>query len=44
LALMDGKRNCTCRSALEGAIITSAQEIPENVKQNLDVIIGKYIK
>jgi 5'-methylthioadenosine phosphorylase len=38
------KRNCICASALENAIITSPELIPEQVKKDLKPIIGKYIK
>src|SRR5262249_32763638 len=35
-------RTCACATALEHAIITDRARIPENVKRDLDVIIGKY--
>jgi len=38
------KRDCNCASALENAIITSPELIPEQVKKDLGLIIGKYIK
>jgi 5'-methylthioadenosine phosphorylase len=38
------KRNCICACALENAIITSPELIPEQVKKDLAPIIGKYIK
>jgi len=38
------KRTCTCKDALKHAIITDRKLIPARVKQDLDVIIGKYIK
>ena len=37
-------RDCACTHALENAIITAPESIPESVKKNLDIIIGKYIK
>lgn len=36
--------NCTCGQALQNAIITNPQVIPEKLKQDLKPIIGKYIK
>jgi 5'-methylthioadenosine phosphorylase len=38
------KRNCICACALENAIITSPELIPEQVKKDLAPIIGKYMK
>ena len=38
------ERNCSCCESLKYAIITDKKLIPEKVKQNLDIIIGKYIK
>jgi 5'-methylthioadenosine phosphorylase len=38
------KRNCICASALENAIITSPELIPEQVKKDLKPIIGRYLK
>jgi len=38
------KRDCNCANALENAIITSPELIPEQVKKDLGLIIGKYIK
>jgi 5'-methylthioadenosine phosphorylase len=38
------KRNCICSCALQNAIITSRELIPEQVKKDLAPIIGKYIK
>lgn len=37
-------RECDCPHALENAIITNSAMIPEKVKQDLSLIIGKYIK
>jgi 5'-methylthioadenosine phosphorylase len=37
-------RDCICACALENAIITSPELIPEQVKKDLAPIIGKYIK
>ncbi|MDI6605865.1 MAG: S-methyl-5'-thioadenosine phosphorylase [Candidatus Omnitrophota bacterium] len=37
-------RDCGCKDALKYAIITDRKLIPEKVKKDLDIIIGKYIK
>lgn len=37
------ERSCACARALEYAIITDRSHIPETVKRDLDIIIGKYI-
>jgi 5'-methylthioadenosine phosphorylase len=37
------ERNCPCSSALQYAIITDRNAIPEQAKKDLDIIIGKYI-
>jgi len=38
------KRTCACKDALKYAIITDRKLIPDKVKKELDIIIGKYIK
>ncbi|MDD5044751.1 MAG: S-methyl-5'-thioadenosine phosphorylase [Candidatus Omnitrophica bacterium] len=38
------ERTCACREALKNAIITDPKLIPLEVKKDLQVIIGKYIK
>jgi 5'-methylthioadenosine phosphorylase len=38
------ERTCVCKDALKYAIITDRKLIPVQVKKNLDIIIGKYIK
>lgn len=38
------KRSCACGNALKYAIITDTKLIPAKVKQDLGIIIGKYIK
>ena len=35
---------CGCGSALDGAIMTAPEAIPEKVKSDLHVLIGKYIE
>jgi 5'-methylthioadenosine phosphorylase len=37
-------RDCVCPKALENAIITDPKLIPEKVKKDLNLIIGKYLK
>jgi len=37
-------RSCECATALENAIITSPDAIPPEKKQQLELLIGKYIK
>jgi len=37
------ERDCPCASALQYAIITDRTVIPERTKQDLDIIIGKYL-
>ncbi|HHT9153603.1 MAG TPA: phosphorylase family protein, partial [Candidatus Hypogeohydataceae bacterium YC40] len=36
-------RNCPCSVALKDAIITRPEAIPQNRKEELDLIIGKYV-
>ena len=35
---------CTCNSALENALITQLNRIPEETRKNLDILIDKYLK
>jgi len=37
-------RNCSCKEALKFAIVTDKKLIPEKVKKDLDIIIGRYVK
>ena len=37
-------RDCICPNALENAIITDPRLMPEQVKKDLELIIGKYVK
>jgi len=37
------QRTCDCARALEHAIITDRTRIPEAVKRDLDIIVGKYL-
>jgi len=42
--IIKSKRNCSCCRALENAIITRNNLIPDKIKEDLNIIIGKYIK
>ena len=37
-------RNCGCKDALATAIITRPEQIPDKVKKDLQIIVGKYIQ
>jgi 5'-methylthioadenosine phosphorylase len=43
VAALPKKRNCRCANALQGAILTSPEAIPAEVRQRLKLILGKYI-
>ena len=38
------KRSCPCKDALKYALITVKEAIPQKVKKDLNIIIGKYVK
>jgi 5'-methylthioadenosine phosphorylase len=38
------KRECECASALGPALVTDMSTVPEEQKQKLDLLIGKYIR
>lgn len=38
------KRECPCATALQNAIITAPERIPAQVKKDLALLIGKYVK
>ena len=38
------RRDCACATALQNAIATSPELIPEKVKKDLHLLIGKYLK
>lgn len=38
------ERTCACASALKDGIITNPKFIPDNVKEKLSVIMGKYLR
>jgi 5'-methylthioadenosine phosphorylase len=42
IATMD--RTCRCGNALNNAIITQKEMMPDKVKKDLEIIIGKYLK
>jgi len=44
IAGLPEKRECICTHALENAIITAPEMIPDKVKADLSLIIGKYIQ
>jgi 5'-methylthioadenosine phosphorylase len=44
IANIPKQRNCSCKDALKFALITSRDIVPEKVKKELKIIIGKYIK
>lgn len=41
---LPSKRDCVCSRALENAIITAPESIPDKVKKDLGIIIGKHVK
>ena len=44
ISLVPGQKFCKCQEALKCAIVTGSEFIPGEVKQKLDIILGKYIK
>ena len=40
---LPGQRTCACARALEHAIITDRTRIPDKIKRDLELIIGKYV-
>jgi len=38
------RRECICAEALKNAIITAPDEVPQQMKRDLALLIGKYIK
>jgi len=40
---MPEKRSCTCKNALENAIITKTDKIPLKIKERLSIIAGRYL-
>ena len=41
---IEGPRTCACKDALATAIITRPEHVPAKVKQELEPIIGRYMK
>ena len=41
---LPGRRACHCGQSLDHAIITAQDKIPANIKQDLDLLVGKYLK
>jgi 5'-methylthioadenosine phosphorylase len=41
---LNGPRTCACKDALATAIITRPEHIPDQVKKDLGIIVGKYVK
>ncbi|TLD43347.1 MAG: 5'-methylthioadenosine phosphorylase [Candidatus Jettenia ecosi] len=41
---IEQKRSCSCATAVQNAIVTHKNMIPESVKKKLDVIFGKYLR
>jgi 5'-methylthioadenosine phosphorylase len=41
---ISGQRTCICSNALQYALITDRSKIPEDTKQRLDLLVGKYLK
>jgi 5'-methylthioadenosine phosphorylase len=41
---IEGPRTCACKDALATAIITRPEHVPERTKNELEPIIGKYIR
>ena len=41
---LPAKRGCACQDALRDAIITNRDVIPDKVKKDLGLLIGKYVK
>ncbi|OGX23165.1 MAG: methylthioadenosine phosphorylase [Omnitrophica WOR_2 bacterium RIFCSPHIGHO2_02_FULL_45_21] len=40
---LQGERRCSCHEALKGAIITERKLIPKKAKEELKIIVGKYL-
>jgi len=44
VAAMPGDRQCACGTALQFAMLTSPDAVPQATREKLDLIIGKYLK
>ena len=43
IVAISGERDCQCATALKNAIITSRDHIPAQIKDELSLLIGKYV-
>jgi len=41
---IEQKRSCACATAVQNAIVTNKDLIPENTKKKLDILFGKYLR
>ena len=41
---IEQKRSCACATAVQNAIVTNKDLIPENTKKKLDILFAKYLK
>jgi 5'-methylthioadenosine phosphorylase len=41
---LNGPRTCACKDALQTAIITRSEHVPEATKQQLELLIRRYVK
>jgi 5'-methylthioadenosine phosphorylase len=41
---LPAQRSCACQHALRDAIITNRDVIPERIKKDLELLVGKYLK
>jgi 5'-methylthioadenosine phosphorylase len=44
IEMIPDKRQCSCINAIENAIITDPKVIPDKIKKDLNLLIGKYIR
>ena len=44
ISIIPVERKCKCKDALRNSIVTHSQNIPQEVKEKLEPIIGKYVK
>jgi 5'-methylthioadenosine phosphorylase len=40
---LPAQRSCACQHALRDAIITNRDVIPERIKKDLELLVGKYL-
>ena len=41
---IEQKRSCACATAVQNAIVTNKDLIPENTKKKLDILFGKHLR